>query len=106
MVIGEKVRTLQTGATVFEDKIAGQLNYVPALENEHDAGNFLALKINIPADATATAQLTGGSAASITSGNNAFAITSNTQKLTVVVTRSTESLTKVFDLSGLTLKTA
>ena len=42
----------------------------------------------------------------MTSGNTAFAVTSNTQKLTVTVTRSTESLVKVFDLSGLTLKTA
>lgn len=105
-VIGENVRDIQTHLTVFENQIAGQLNYLAAVENVHAAGNFLALKLAIPADATATAQLTGEDAVSVTSGNNAFAVTSNTQKLTVTVTRSTESLVKVFDLSGLTLKTA
>ena len=105
-VIGEKVRDIQTHLTVFENQIAGQLNYLAAVEDVHDAGNFLALKLTIPSGATATAQLTGGSAVSVTSGNTAFAVTSNTQKLTVTVTRSTESLVKVFDLSGLTLKTA
>ena len=105
-VIGENVRDIQTHLTVFENQIAGQLNYLAAVDNVHAAGNFLALKLAIPADATATAQLTGEDAVSVTSGNTAFAVTSNTQKLTVTVTRSTESLVKVFDLSGLTLKTA
>ena len=67
---------------------------------------ILALNIAFPSDATATAQLTGGSAASISAGNNGFAITSSTKTLTVVVTRSSESLTKVYDLTGLTLKSA
>ena len=105
-VIGESVRDLQTHVTVFGDKVAGTLNYMAAVEDVHDAGNFLALNIVIPSDATATAQLTGGSAASISSGNNAFAVTSSTKTLTVVVTRSGESMTKVFDLTGLTLKSA
>lgn len=105
-VIDEKVRDIQTHVTVFENQIAGQLNYLPAVEDSHDAGNFLALKFNIPSGATATAQLTGESAESITTGNTAFAVTDNTQTLTVTVTRSGESLVKVFDLSGLTLKTA
>lgn len=105
-VIGEKVRTLQTGLTVFDNQIAGQVNYVAAVENVHDAGNFIALKFNIPSDATATAQLTGEDAVSVTSGNKAFAVTANTQKLTVTVTRSGESMTKVFDLNGLNLKSA
>lgn len=105
-VIGEKVRDIQTHLTVFENQIAGQLNYLAEVEDVHDAGNFVALKLTIPSGATATAQLTGEDAVSVTNGNNAFAVTSNTQKLTVTVTRSTESLVKVFDLSGLTLKTA
>ena len=105
-VIGESVRDLQTHVTVFGDKVAGTVNYMAAVENVHDAGNFLALNIVIPSDASATAQLTGGSAESISSGNNAFAVTSSTKTLTIVVTRSSESLTKVYDLSGLTLKSA
>jgi hypothetical protein len=105
-VIGESVRDLQTHVTVFGDKVAGTLNYMAEVEDVHDAGNFLALNIVIPADASATAQLTGGSAASISSGNNAFAVTSSTKTLTIVVTRSGESMTKVFDLTGLTLKSA
>lgn len=105
-VLSESVRDMQTHVTVFGDKVAGTLNYLSAVEDVHAAGNFLALNIAFPSDATATAQLTGGSAASISSGNNGFAITSSTKTLTVVVTRSSESLTKVFDLSGLTLKSA
>lgn len=105
-VIGESVRDLQTHVTVFNDKVAGQVNYVAAVDNVHAAGNFLALNVVIPSGATATAQLTGGSAASISSGNNAFAVTSSTKTLTIVVTRDSESLTKVFDLTGLTLKSA
>lgn len=105
-VIGESVRDLQTHVTVFGDKVAGTVNYMAAVEDVHDAGNFLALNIVIPSDASATAQLTGGAAASISSGNNAFAVTSSTKTLTIVVTRSTESMTKVFDLTGLTLKSA
>lgn len=105
-VIGESVRDLQTHVTVFGDKVAGTLNYMAAVEDVHAAGNFLAVNVVFPSDASATAQLTGGSAASISSGNNAFAVTSSTKELTIVVTRSGESLTKVFDLTGLTLKSA
>lgn len=105
-VLGESVRDLQTHVTVFGDKVAGTLNYMAAVEDVHAAGNFLAVNVVFPSDATATAQLTGGSAASISSGNNAFAVTSSTKELTIVVTRSGESLTKVFDLTGLTLKSA
>ncbi|MBO7631106.1 MAG: phage major capsid protein, partial [Lachnospiraceae bacterium] len=105
-VIGETVRDMQNHVTVFGDKVAGTLNYLAEVEDVHDAGNFLALNVVIPSDASATAQLTGGSAASISSGNNAFAITSSTKTLTIVVTRSSESMTKVFDLTGLNLKSA
>ena len=105
-VIGETVRDMQNHVTVFGDKVAGTLNYLAEVEDVHDAGNFLALNVVIPSDASATAQLTGGSAASISSGNNAFAITSSTKTLTIVVSRSSESMTKVFDLTGLNLKSA
>ena len=110
-VLGKSVRELQTHATVFENQIAGQLNYVTGYtgyseDTDEQAGNFLALKFVIPADATATAQLTGESAKSITNGSNVFRVTSNAQKLTVTVSRTGESLAKVFDLSGLTLKSA
>lgn len=105
-VISETVRDMQNHVTVFGDKISGTLNYMAAIEDVHTAGNFVALNISFPSDASATAQLTGGSAASISSGDNAFAVTSSTKTLTIVVTRSSESLTKVFDLTGLTLKSA
>ena len=105
-VLSESVRDMQSHVTVFGDKVAGTLNYLAAVDEVHAAGNFLALNIAFPSDATATAQLTGGSAASISAGNNGFAITSSTKTLTVVVTRSSESLTKVYDLTGLTLKSA
>ena len=105
-VLGETVRNMQTGVTVFGDKISGTLNYLAAVDNVHDAGNFLALKFAIPSDASATYKIDSGSTTSVSSGNAGIAITSGAKTLTVAVTRSTESLTKVFDLSGLTLKSA
>lgn len=109
-VLGKPVRELQTHLTVFENQVAGQLNYVTGYtqyseDTDEQSGNFLAMNFVIPSDATATGALTGEDAKSLT-GTDVFRVTSNTQKLTVTVTRSGESLTKVFDLSGLTLKSA
>ena len=109
-ILGKPVRDLQTHLTVFENQVAGQLNYVTGYTQYSDdadeqAGNFLAMNFVIPSDATATGALTGEQAKALT-GTDVFRVTSNTQKLTVTVTRSGESLTKVFDLSGLTLKSA
>lgn len=110
-ILGKSVRDLQTHVTVFENQIAGQLNYVTGYtqyseDTDEQAGNFLALNFVIPSGATATGVLTGEQTAKTLTGNDVFRVTSNTQKLTVTVTRSGESLTKVFDLSGLTLKSA
>lgn len=110
-ILGKFVRDLQTHLTVFENQIAGQLNYVTGYtqyseDTDEQAGNFLALNFVIPSGATATGVLTGEETAKTLTGNDVFRVTSNTQKLTVTVTRSGESLTKVFDLSGLTLKSA
>lgn len=110
-ILGKPVRDLQTHVTVFENQIAGQLNYVTGYtqyseDTDEQAGNFLALNFVIPSGATATGVLTGEQTAKTLTGNDVFRVTSNTQKLTVTVTRSGESLTKVFDLNGLTLKSA
>lgn len=109
-ILGKSVKDLQTHVTVFENQIAGQLNYVTGYtqyseDTDEQSGNFLALNFVVPSGATATGQLTGEDAKAIT-GSDVFRVTSNTQKLTVTVTRSGESLVKVFDLSGLTLKSA
>ena len=110
-ILGKPVSALQTHVTVFENQIAGQLNYVTGYtqyseDTDEQAGNFLALNFVIPSGATATGVLTGEQTAKTLTGNDVFRVTSNTQKLTVTVTRSGESLTKVFDLNGLTLKSA
>lgn len=110
-ILGKSVRDLQTHVTVFENQIAGQLNYVTGYtqyseDTDEQAGNFLALNFVIPSGATATGVLTGEQTAKTLTGNDVFRVTSNTQKLTVTVTRSGETLTKVFDLNGLTLKSA
>ena len=110
-ILGKSVSNLQTHVTVFENQIAGQLNYVTGYtqyseDTDEQAGNFLALNFVIPSGATATGVLTGEQTAKTLTGNDVFRVTSNTQKLTVTVTRSGESLTKVFDLNGLTLKSA
>ena len=111
-LFGKKVRELHSGVTVFENEIAGALNYVTGYTGysgleEEQSGNYLALKFTAASDATTTVQYTGRNAVTLDSDMNCvFRVTSNTDKITVVTTRSGESLTKVFNLNGLTLKSA
>lgn len=111
-ILGKKVRELQTHVTVFENEVAGQLNYVTGYtqfsETEAEqSGNYLALKFTAPSDATTTVQLSGQSAVTLDSSMNCvLRVTSNTQTVTVTTTRSGESLSKVLNLSGLMLKSA
>lgn len=114
MVLNKKVRELQKGVTVFGDKIAGTLNYVTGFTGysgspEMQEGNYLALHYNAPADATVTVELTGGTMGPVeldSDMNSVSRLDSLNHTIKVVVTRNGESLTKIFDLSGLVLKPA
>lgn len=113
VLLGKSVRDLQTHVTVFEDKIAGQLNYVEGYtgfsgDTDEQSGNYLALKFTAASDATTTVQKSDSATATTLDSdmNCVFRITPNTKYITVVTSRSGESLTKVYDLSGLTLKSA
>lgn len=112
-VLGKSVSELQKGVTVFENQIAGQLNYVTnytgySADSSENSGNFLALKFADSEGATTTVQRSDSESASTLDSDKicVFRITENTKTITVVSTRNSESLTKVYDLSGLTLKTA
>lgn len=112
-VLGKSVSELQKGVTVFENQIAGQLNYVTnytgySADSSENSGNFLALKFADSEGATTTVQRSDSDSASTLDSDKicVFRITENTKTITVVSTRNSESLTKVYDLSGLTLKTA
>lgn len=112
-VLGKPVIELQKGVTVFENQIAGQLNYVAnytgySADSSENSGHFLALKFADSEGATTTVQRSDSESASTLDSDKicVFRITENTKTITVVSTRNSESLTKVFDLSGLTLKAA
>ena len=111
--LGKRVRDLQQGLTVFNDQIAGTLNYISdftAFSGDPDEqhGNYLVLKFTAPSDATVTVQKNDSDTPSTLDSDMVciFRITENTKTITVNVTRSGESLTKVFYLNGVTLKSA
>ena len=113
-LLGKKVSELQHHITVFGDEISGYLNYVTGYtgyDADLSSGNYLALKFAIPEGASATVELSGGAAGSPTTldsdMNCVFRVTSPAQTITVVVTGSDgETLTRVYKLNGLNLRSA
>lgn len=111
-VLGKSVRDLQYKMTVFENNVAGTLNYIEnftgySQDTSENSGNFMALKFTAPSDATTTVQYTGRNATELDSDMICvFRVTSPNDTITVTTTRNGESLTKVLSLKGLTLKTA
>ena len=112
---GKMVSELQTHVTVFQNEIAGVLNYVTGYtgfsgDSDEQSGNYLALKFAIPEGASATVQLIGGVNGPASLGSDdycVFRVTSNTQVIRVVVTGvNGDTLTKDFNLTGLKLKAA
>ena len=111
-ILGKPVRDLQYKMTVFENNVAGTLNYVTGFtaysdDETEQSGNFLALKFTAASDATTTVKYGNGSAEILDSSmSKVFRVTSPNDTITVTTTRSGESLTKVLNLKGLTLKSA
>jgi len=114
-ILGKLVSSLQNNINVSDTGITGTLKYVtgytgyssdPAEQN----GNFLALKFSAPTGATTTIELLGGTTGvkTLDSDMNAVVRITNkrSQKIKVVSTTSGgDKLTKVLDLSLLTLET-
>ena len=114
-ILGIKVNTLQHHVTVFGEEISGYLNYVTGFtgyssDTSLQSGNFLALKFAIPEGASATVELVGGTVGPVTLDNDyncVFRVTSNSQSIRVIVTGTDgDTLTRVFKLNGLTLRSA
>ena len=114
-ILGKKVSELQHHVTVFEDEISGYLNYVTGYTQysntaTEQSGNYIALKFNIPSDATATVQLIGVDAQPVALDSSmkwVKRITDSNQTIRVVVTGSDgDTLERVYTLKGLTLRSA
>lgn len=111
-MFGKTVSDLQTGVTVSDDAITGQLHYVTdyvGFSNvvADQSGNYLAMKVstNLGKDAVTTVELVGGTKGPVTldSDMNIVIRIKNpaTQTIKVVANKGTETITKVYDLSGL-----
>lgn len=115
-ILGKVVNTLQDNIVVSDTGITGTLKYVTGYTGysgnpAEQSGNFLALKFTAPAGSTTTVELIGGTAGvkTLDSDMNLVARITNkrTQKLRVISTTSGgDKLTKVLDLSLLTLENA
>ena len=112
-LLGKRVRELQRGITVFENQVAGQVNYVTGYtefsgDTDEQSGHYLALKFTAADGATTTVQKNDSDSASTLDSdmNCVFRLTPNTKTITVVSTKGGQSVTKVLDLSGLILKSA
>ena len=110
---GKKVSDLQHHVTVFEDEIAGYLNYVTDYTEFSDdptmqSGNYLALKFAIPTGASATVEIVGGTSGPVALDSDMVwigKIANNNQTIKVVVTGSDgDKLERVYTLKGLTLR--
>lgn len=107
---------MQTDVIVGEDAITGTLKYLSEgqLVDEHGAGNFIALKFEIPEDATSCKvglePSEGTGLVEIIDDpdkNGAFKITDkSTQKFKIVTSNATASVSKLYDLSDLTVTPA
>ena len=115
-LFGMSVSDLQTGILV-DDAITGTLKYVTGYTGFSDvvgeqSGNYLALKIaTVPVDdVVTTVELVGGTNGPVTLGadmNVVLRITNkSTQSVRVVATKGTDSITKIYGLTGLTLEAA
>ncbi len=116
-LFGTLVSDIQDGVTVSDNAITGTLKYLDTgdIADYWGAGNFVALKFtNIPAEATSVmvgldpSQGTGlVEIISDPDKNGVFKISDkDTQVFKVVVTDGTNTTTKTYDLTGLTLETA
>ena len=96
-----------------ENQVAGTLPYITGWtefsgDETEQNGNYLGLHFTYPDDATTTVKKNDSETASTLDSDHVciFRITPNTKTITVNVTRSGESLTKVLNLDGVVRKPA
>lgn len=114
--MGKTVNELQTDIVVNGDSITGTLKCVTGYTGfngsnpEEQKGNYLALKVETsPEDTTTTVELVGGTKGPVELDEdmNIVLLVKNkdTQSVKVTTTKNKKSITKTYELSGLTLET-
>lgn len=114
-MFGKSVKDLQTNVVIGDDKITGTLKYVTGYTDfssvsSDQSGNYLALKVDTDEDAVVTVEVVNGTKGPVTldEDRNIVLLIKNkdTQDVKVVVSKDGQSVTKVYDLSGMTLESA
>ena len=103
---------LQSNIVVKENGITGNLKKVTVYTGfssnpAEQEGHYLALKFDVtPADAVTTVELVGGTKGAVTldeDKNIVLLVKSNSQSVKVVSTKGGNTVTKTYNLTGLTL---
>lgn len=107
-LFGKELDDLQENIVIGDTGISGTLKYVTGYtgfsgDPDLQQGNFLALHVNVPADATVTVKLTN----TVTLDEDRTIVLriadKSSQTITIVVSKTgAESITKTFSLTGLT----
>lgn len=114
-MFGKSVKDLQTNVVIGDDKITGTLKHVTGYTDfssvsSEQSGNYLALKVDTDEDAVVTVEVVNGTKGPVTldEDRNIVLLIKNkdTQDVKVVVSKDGQSVTKVYDLSGMTLESA
>lgn len=114
-MFGKSVKDLQTNVVIGDDKITGTLKYVTGYTDfssvsSDQSGNYLALKVDTDEDAVVTVEVVNGTKGPVTldEDRNIVLLIKNkdTQDVKVVVSKDGQSVTKVYDLSRMTLESA
>ena len=114
-LFGKTVNELQENVVIGEDAITGTLKYVSGYTGfssviSEQAGNYLALRIDTDEpEALTTVELVGGTKGPVVLDDNMNIVLlikdKNSQSIKVTMETDEDSLTKTYDLSGLTLET-
>ena len=111
-LLGKKVSELQSNIVVSEHGITGNLKKVTGYTGfssnpSEQTGHYLALKFDVsPIDTVTTVELVGGTKGAVTldeDKNIVLLVKSNSQSVKVIATKSGNSVTKIYNLTGLTL---
>lgn len=107
-LFGKELDDLQENIVIGDTGISGTLKYVTGYtgfsgDPDLQQGNFLALHVNVPDDATVTVKLTN----TVTLDEDRTIVLriadKSSQTITIVVSKAgAESITKTFSLTGLT----
>lgn len=114
-LFGKTVNELQENVVVGEDAITGTLKYVSGYTGfssvvSEQAGNYLALRIDTDEpEVLTTVELVGGTKGPVVLDDDMNIVLlikdKNSQSIKVTMETDEDSLTKTYDLSGLTLET-